>query len=215
MRQMRRAVPPLAPLLLALTGGCFSLARESTPVEQYVLGGVAGADAGAASLDPTAPVIGLRRLDLGAYLATPDVVVRHGTHRIEDSEFHRWGEDLGVGINRALAAYLMTQGGFRRIDVAPWAAATAHDYLVQVRVLHFEGVVPEAGSGTQGEAHVLAAWAVIRPGGGAVVARGTTDYRQPGWAVGDYPSLVALLDRGVFRIATDLAEALASLPAGS
>lgn len=211
---MRRAVRLLAPLVLALVSGCFSLGRETTPLEQYVLGGVAAEEGEAASFDPAALAIGVRRPDLAAYLATPEVVVRHTPHRIVISEFHRWGEDLGAGISRALAGYLSTRRGFRRIDVAPWAPAIEHDYLVQIRVLHFEGVVPQGGAADQGEAHVLATWEVIRTGDGAVVVRGTTDYREPGWTVGDHASLVALLDRGVYRLATDLAEGLASLPAG-
>ena len=197
MRPIRRAVRLVAPLVLALLGGCFSLARETTPLEQYVLGGVAGDEAEAASLDSAGPAIGVRRLDLAAYLATPEVVVRHGPHRIVLSEFHRWGEELGEGINRALAGYLVSRGGLRRIDVAPWAPATRHDYLVQVRVLHFEGVAPQGGSVQEGEAHVLATWEIIRSGDATVVARGTTDYRESGWIVGDHASLVALLDRGV------------------
>lgn len=214
MRPMPRSVRRLAPLVLVLLGGCFSLGRETTPLEQYVLGAVPGDGAEAASLDSAPLAIGLRRPELADYLATPEVVVRHAPHRIVLSEFHRWGEDLDESISRALAGYLVSRGGARRVDVAPWAPASRHDYLVQVRVLRFEGVVPEGGAALQGEAHVLVRWEIIRPGDGAVVVRGTTDYREPGWTVGDHAALVALLDRGVYRLATDLGERLASLPPG-
>lgn len=211
MHPMTGAVRLLAPLILVLLGGCFSLGRETTPLEQYVLGAVAGGEGVAAAPDPAGPAVGIRRLDLAAYLATPAVVVRRGAHEIVRSDFHRWGEDPGEGINRALAGYLMAGRDFRRVDVAPWPRATDHDYLIQVHVSRFEGVAQEDRS-TLGEAHVLATWEIIRPGDGAVVSRGTTDYREAGWRVGDYAGLVALLDRGVHRLARDLAAAHASVP---
>lgn len=222
MRPTRRTLRLLAPLGLALLGGCFSLARETTPLEQYVLGGVQGGEGGDGGAGIVAPpdaaglAVGVRRLDLAAYLATPGIVVRHGPRQIVRSEFHRWAEELGEGINRALAGYLRERGGFRRIDVAPWAPAAGHDYLVQVRVLRFEGVVPggPATAGRQGEAHVLATWEVVRPGDGAIVARGTTDFREAGWTVGDHAALVTLLDRGVYRLASDVAGGIAALAPG-
>jgi len=214
MRPMRRAIRLLAPLVLVLLGGCFSLGRETTSLEQYVLGTVPEGGAVAASSEPAGPAIGVRRLDLAAYLATPSVVVRRGSHQIVLSEFHRWGEELGEGINRALVGYLGARRDFRRIDVAPWPIATEHDYLIQVHVSRFEGVAPENPSGLEGEVHVLATWEIIRRDDGTVVGRGTTDYREPGWRVGDYAALVALLDRGVYRLANDLAGVLASLHVG-
>jgi uncharacterized lipoprotein YmbA len=210
---MRIAFRLLAPLVLAFLGGCFSLGRETTPLEQYVLGGVPAEEGTAASLDATGLALGLRRPDLAGYLAMPALVVREGPHRIVSSEFHRWAEELDEGINRELARHLSTRGGFRRIDVAPWAPANGHDYLIQVRVLRFEGVVPSEGS-VSGGAHVLATWEIIRPEDGAVVGGGTTEHRESGWRPGDYATLVVLLDRGIDRLATDLAETLGSLPDG-
>ncbi len=213
MRPTRKYVRLFAALVLVSGGGCFSLARDTTPLEQYVLGGVAGGGEAAASTGHPALALGVRRLDLAAYLATPAVVVRRGEHQIAVSEFHRWAEPLDAGINRAIIGHLAARREFQRVDVAPWAPAQQHDYLVQVHVARFEGVAPEDPAADDGAAQVLATWEIIRPADGVVVARGTTDYREQGWRIGDYPGLVAMLDRGVDRLANDMATGVANIPA--
>jgi uncharacterized lipoprotein YmbA len=200
------AVPAAAALALALLSGACSLGRDSPALQQYVLGraDVATPDAAPAS----GLMLGVRRLDLAAYLASPAIVVRRGAHEITTSDFHRWGEDPGAGINRAVARHLIAAGDVRGVDVAPWAARAQHDYLVQLHVTRFEGVLPQDVSATVGEAHVQATWEIIRPADGSVFARGSTDYREPGWRAGDYAGLVALLDAGLRMVARDVAAQL-------
>lgn len=192
------------PLALLAFAGCFRLSRDTPPLEQYVLGGTAAANTAAASAAPTGVAIGVRRLDLASYLATPAVVIRRGAHQIVHSEFHRWGEDPGEGITRAVAGYLAVETSIRAVDVAPWAAGSRHDYLVQLHIVRFEGVAPADSGAVDGEAHLLARWEIIRPLDAAVLARGTTDHRESGWTVGDYAGLVTSLDRGLNALATDV-----------
>jgi hypothetical protein len=85
---------------------------------------------------------------------------------------------------------------------------------VQLHVARFEGVAEEAATQTQGEAQMLATWEIIRPMDGAVLARGSSDYRQR-WLVGDYAALVTLLDGGLNGVSRDIVACLARLPAGS
>lgn len=201
-----------ARMLLVLLGlaGCFSLGRNSPPQQYYVLGAHSGNGAAVAP-DSGAAVIGLRRLDLASYLAVPFVAVRHGANRVTFSEFHRWGEGLGDGINRALAGYLGGRTPSRTVDVAPWPLRARHDFLIQVHILRFEGVAPEEPSSVEGEAHMIAAWEIIRPEDATVLARGTTERRTPGWRVGDHAGLVALLDTHLSDLADDVARALDKL----
>lgn len=200
---------PIRPILLvalaALTG-CFGLSRNVPPERFYVLGGTrpGPAEASAPLADRS---IGLRQLRLAEHLATPLLVVRQGPHEVSFSEFHLWGEDLGGGINRAVAGYLAARAPFKNIDVAPWQPQARYDYLIQLYVSCFEGVAPE------GEAHVLAAWEILRQKDGEVLARGTTDYREKGWTVGDYEGLVALLDTGLGVLSDDLVASLRTLVA--
>jgi uncharacterized lipoprotein YmbA len=199
-------------LTLFLSAGCFRLARPTPPLEEYVLGrGLAASTAvPAPARDTGGFTIGLRRLDLAPYLATPAIVVRHGA-RIVTSEFHRWGEEPGAGITRAVAEYLVAAPAILAVDAAPWPVRVQHDYLVQLHLFRLEGVAPEESTATEGEVHVVASWEITRPGDGALLARGQSDRREAGWRVGDYRGLVTLLETGLKGLAGDLTVCLARL----
>lgn len=213
-RYALRAIRLIGLCVAAAQAGC-SLNRGAPPAQYYVLGGGGSQESTAAGRDLGAIAVGMRRPQIAAYLVPTSVVVRRGdrAQELDLSEFQRWSEPLGEGINRAVAGYLTAGAHFRVVDVAPWPAGAEHDYLVELNVLRFEGVAPVDPAATEGEAHVLATWAIIRPADGEVLARGTTDYRKGGWRVGDYPGLVALLDAGVFALSADLMSHLAGLAA--
>jgi uncharacterized lipoprotein YmbA len=198
--------------LVGLTG-CFSLGRKEPPQQHFVLGGSLPADGAAPARDGRGLAIGVRRLQLATYLESPFIVIRRGAHEITFSEFNRWGERLDGGINQAVSRHLLAGAPFRAVDVAPWAPRAEYDYLIQLQVLRFEGLAPENAAATEGVVHVLAAWEVIRSKDGAVLARGTTDYREPGWKVDDYTALVTALDRGVGALADDLIRGITTLDA--
>ncbi|HSJ12787.1 MAG TPA: PqiC family protein [Longimicrobiales bacterium] len=206
MRRTTGKAGVLVAVVALAIGGC-SLGRKTTPLEQYVLGEARSVE-NPAPVDLRSLVIGMRRLDLAPYLATPAIAVRRES-RIVHSEYHRWGEDPREGINRAVARYLAALP-VRAVDVAPWPAASRHDFLVQLHVSRFEGVATPAGAG---EAHLLSSWEIYREQDGTVLARGTTDYREPGWQIGDYAGLVMLLDRGLRTLVNDLASCLGTLAA--
>jgi len=204
-------------------GGCFSLSRGALPPQHYVLGAdasVAAVDRAAAErLDAARPgaasplVVGLRLPRMADYLASPFIVVRRGDHQVEFTEYHRWGEDLGSAINRTVAGLLAERAPSHRVVTAPWPGGTPPAQVIQLQVLRFEGTAPEGpesatGGGATGQAHLLATWEILRASDGALVARGTTEVREDGWTVGDFAGLVRLLDRGLRRLADDLARNL-------
>jgi uncharacterized lipoprotein YmbA len=206
----------LIAILVPLLSGC-SLGRDSPPLEQYVIGGAAPPEV-VAPLPALADVaIGVRRLQLAPYLATPAIVVRRGTHEILTSDYHTWGEDLAEGINRAVARHIGDAARFRTVDVAPWPVRSRYDYLVQFHISRFEGVVPagaalvDAAAGTAGAVHVVATWEIIRQEDETVLTRGTTEFRENGWRVGDYAALVALMDQGLVIVARDVTAALGGI----
>ena len=205
----RHVMRTIALCALIAQAGCFKLGRTAPVLQQYVLEG------GGARADATAPqrvggtTIGVRRLDLATYLASPAIVVRRGGHEIITSEWHRWGEDPIEGISRALASHLAAAPSVGAVDVAPWAARAPHDFLVQLHVGRFEGVAE--AQATTGEAQLLATWEIIRPDDGFVLARGSTDYRERGWQVGDYAALVKLLDGALRNVAGDVMTCIARL----
>jgi uncharacterized lipoprotein YmbA len=209
----RPAAPALRLLGICalLTGaGCFSLSRPTPPLEEYVLGAGPRPAAAAPAKAAGGVTIGLRRLDLAPYLATTAIVVRRGS-RIVTSGFRRWGEEPAAGIMRAVAGSLGAAPAILAVDIAPWPAQAPHDYLVQLHISHLEGVAAEDSTATQGEVHVMASWEVIRSQDGALVARGETDRREPGWRVGDYRGLVARIDKGLTGLAGDVAACIVRL----
>ncbi|HSJ23582.1 MAG TPA: PqiC family protein [Longimicrobiales bacterium] len=217
MRHAFRAARRLmTPALLGLAG-CASLGRDAPPLEQYVLGAGRApvpADAQALAHAPATGLrIGVRRLDLAAYLDVPAIVVRQGANRIIVSDFHRWGEDLGDAINRQVARHLHDASSVSAVDVAPWAVRARHDYLVQLHVTRFEGVADALAS--EGSARIVASWQIVRPGDGAVLARGETDAERRGWTVDDYAALVLLLDDGLAQVAGDVLNCLARVHASA
>ncbi len=209
----------LGVLILAMMPGCFSLGRTSPTVEQYVIGGAEPAAAVGPVPGVDGVAVGLRGIDLAPYLATRAIVVRRGSHEVVTSDYHRWGEDLAEGINRALARHLAATESFRAVDVAPWPVRTSYDYVVRIHITRFEGVVPGATSPTAGAAagagegasHVGASWEIIRQQDGTVLARGATEHVEEGWVVGDYAALVALLDEGLAVLAREVTAAIRGL----
>lgn len=200
-------------LLLALTllTGCFSLGREAPSEQYFVLGGSTIPDGVIPTERLSALRIGLRQIHLADYLESPLIVVRQGQHRIRYSEFDRWGGTLSSGVNRAVERYLKALAPLEAVDVAPWTSRAVHDYLIQIHLLHLEGLVSEEPTDLEGGAHVKATWEIIDPQGGAVLARGTTDFEVDGWTVGDYTELVDLLDAGLWELSGDLVAALQTL----
>lgn len=203
-------------VVLALTTGCLNLEPRTNPTEYFILGGE-WEEAVETGRERLGLSVGLRQIQLAAYLETPRIVVRQGPHEIRFSEYNRWGEDLNRGINRTVAGYLAAHPAVGRVDVVPWPRSAGHDYNVQLRVLRFEGLAakspPEAEEQREGQVHVLATWEIVDATDGAVLAQGTTDFVEDGWLVGDYAKLAAMLDAGLRVLAEEIGIRLEMLPA--
>lgn len=235
-RTSLRARVPGAVLILILSG-CFQLSRQAPQVQYFVLAGASLAAAGVETVSSAAPstiarapalppaaaapappasggaglTIGMRRIDLASYLSSePGMVVRHSASRIDVSQFHQWAGELQEGMNRAMAAHLMGASAVRAVDVAPWSTGTRHDFIVQLRISRFEGVVDSAS--TNGRVHVLAGWDIVRPLYNTVLLRGTTDDRAGSFRVGDYAALATQLDAALARVAREIGTCLARFP---
>jgi len=195
---------------LVLCAGCFKLARPTPPLEEYVLGARAHVATIASAGAMGGLTIGLRRLDLAPYLATPAIVVRQGS-RVISSNFRRWAEEPSAGIMRAVASSLLAAPSIQAVDVAPWSVRTRHDYLIQLHISQLEGVMSDDVSATDGEVRVMASWEIVRPATGALIARGETDRTATGWKVGDYADLVTRVHEGLAGLAGDMVACLARL----
>lgn len=209
---MKTILPALLACLFGLTS-CFSLSREEPAQQYYVLGGSLMEESDVTAERLSDLRIGLRQLRLAEYLQTPLIVVRQGPHAIRFSEFNRWGEDLTRGVNRAVAGYLTERAPFESVDVIPWPSRTEHDFLIQLHLLRFEGLTAAEGTSSEGEVLVRADWDIISPQDGALLTRGTTDFRSADWQTHDYGALVNRLDAGLRVLSDDLIAALETLVA--
>jgi uncharacterized lipoprotein YmbA len=205
-----RSMASLGILTLLALGGC-SLGRGAPAPQHFVLGGAAAESAPPSRPELGGMSVGVRRLRLASYLGSTFIVVRRGDQEMTVSDFNRWGEPLAEGISRAVAGYLTAGAPFVAVDVAPWAARTEHDYLIELNVLRFEGVAPADPLAIAGEVHILTEWQILRPSDALVVTRGTSDFRQAGWVVGDHGGLVELLNTGLRALSADLMTSLAVL----
>jgi uncharacterized protein len=214
MNTFHRVTRILTITTMVMLTGCFSLSRDEPAIEHYVLSTADQQDIRPRASSP-GPSIGLRQVQLAEYLDIPFIVVRRGPNRIAYSDFHRWGEGLAGGINRAVVQRLLKGGHFGDVDGVPWAAGKKHDYLLEIRVERFEGVSPASPTEPMGEVHVLIEWQVLQETGGMTMATGTTEHREPGWRVGEYDALVAALERGLIRLAEDVSSSIERLARAS
>lgn len=208
-------------LVPGVVAGCFRLSRDTPRIRYYVLGGSPAAPAVAPAADEardgdaarrtgSGVALGLRRVDLASYLAGPSIVIRRGEHEVLLSDFHRWGEELGAGINRVVAAQLAGSPGVRAVDVAPWAVRARHDFLVQLHIARFEGAAGDGAS--EGRSHLVAGWDIVRPVDGRVLVRGRSEALEGRWLLSDYAGLVKGLDAALARLALDITSCLSRFP---
>ena len=151
-------------------------------------------------------VVGLRAIDLAAYLHQRSVAIRSQANEIAFLDFARWGEPLDQGIARVLAEDLQTSGNVARVSSAPFRADDLRDFEVRVRVTACEGTL-------DGDVRFAAAWRVTVPGvTGGAVAEG--DYAAAGlrWDGHDHAQLAARLSEAVGGLSRDIAAALPKEP---
>jgi uncharacterized lipoprotein YmbA len=191
----------MLPLTALLLGGCSSLLPEAQPdpTRFYVLTASAPALAGTGDT-----VLGLRNVEVAAYLRSRSLIVRRGEHEVEFREFARWGEALDAGIARTLRENLLAADAIAQVAVVPFAMDQERDYDMTVRVLACEG---EAG----GAVRFRATWELWSVGAGAeVVERGHYEARGFTWDGRNEASLAAALSQAVAGLAAEITAALGS-----
>ncbi len=200
-------------------GGCVQLPSPRPSNTNYYL--LEGELADDTTVETSGLRLGLRKPRLPEYLDAPTIVTRRGTNQIRFAEFHRWGEELGPALNRALALNLEGQSGIQSAEVVPWPRGSTFDYVIQLHVLRFEGVGPappgpdadDDAPVPTGHSQMTVGWTILGPEGDTVRTRGLTRHREEGWPVNDFGNLVAKLDTSLVVLAEDLSRRLRTLSA--
>jgi hypothetical protein len=222
---MLSSLPPIGRRLVAvglaglLLAGCVRLLEPPRPsnISYYLLD--SGTHTDTLSTDTTGLTVGLRRPQLASYLDAARIVAREGPNTIRFAEAHRWGEDLDRAVNRVVALNLEAQPGVRAAEAAPWPEGFAHDHVVQLRILRFEGMGPpppgpeadEDAPVPEGHSIMVVRWTIFGSDGEQVRAQGITRHRQEGWRVTDYADLAARLDSSLVVLGDELGARLRTL----
>ncbi len=148
--------------------------------------------------------LGLRTVELPAYLKSRSLVVRNGRNEVVYEDFARWAEPLEAGIARVLRARLTATEAVGRVYAHPFPFDRERDYDISVTVIRCEGTreTPEA------VARFAAVVEIVEAKHGNVVSRRVVIAPDLPWN-GDYAGLVEALSESVGHLAN---EVVAQLP---
>lgn len=191
----------LALVLLLSLAGCFS----SPAVHFYVLASPEGEDMSTRDQGADGPRVAIMPVSLPGYLQRPQMVVRREDDvdiRIED--YHRWGEDLSLGIARILSLTMTRDMRSRRGVAMPLRTGLPADYRAQVEVRRFEGA-------PGGKVQLEAAWSLNRDG--KTLRDGV--FRADGRAGESMADMVEAQSALLEQLGSELTRAVLALDAGN
>ena len=184
----------LAILACGALGGCAFLQPRADPTRFYVLTAPGSPPENAAGGGVRRWQVGLRSVEVPAYLRTRFMVVRTGTNELEFAEFDRWAEPLDQGIGRVMQATLHSTGNVASLVLNSHGEGPL-DFETVIRIQACEGVRLESGSG----AIALAlSWETRSLGTNATVVR-FGEFKAPPavWDGKDYGQLALRLSEAV------------------
>src|SRR5262249_45895263 len=145
--------------------------------------------------------VGGGRVAVPGYLDGIQIVPRRGA-QLEVAEFDRWGEPLGDGVPRTIAAYLADLLQTDRVVVFPWPLGRTIDHQVMVDVTRFDGVVG-------GDVRLEARWRLLGQDRKELALRWFAAREATGES--GYPALVAAMNRSLGGLGREIADSLKPL----
>jgi len=138
-------------LLVVITAGalssCAFLQPHADPTKFYLLTTPDASSQPATNNKLASYKLGLRSIEMPAYLQSKLMVVRTGTNEIHFAEFDRWAEPLDEGISRVVKEALCSADNVESVALNSHGEDTL-DYEVMIRVLACEGVRGPSGTGS-------------------------------------------------------------------
>lgn len=144
-------------------------------------------------------VLGLRSVDVAAYLRSRSLVVRQNGNEVQFRDFARWGEPLEAGLSRTLKEALIATGSVSQVASVPFSIDVERDLDLSVRVLACEG-------GADGSVYFRATWELVNTGAGAgLLASG--DFTATGltWDGQSEATLASALSEAVATLGKEIA----------
>ena len=124
---------------------CAFLQPRADPTRFYVLTVGQAVPAAVTEANVKRWRVGLRAVEVPAYLQTRFMVVRSGTNEIHFAEFDRWAEPLDRGISRVLKDSLGSARNVESVALDSHGEDTL-DYEFKIRILACEGARGETGA---------------------------------------------------------------------
>jgi uncharacterized lipoprotein YmbA len=147
-------------------------------------------------------VLGVRAVDVPAYLQGKSFAIRSHANEIVFLDFIRWGEPLDQGIARVLAENLRTLKNVARVSTQPFRADEQRDFEILVHVSACEGTA-------DGAVRFAATWRILAPAGSAgTVAEGNYAASGLRWDGRDHGQLAARLSEALAGLSREIAAAL-------
>ena len=173
---------------------CAFLQPRADPTKFYVLTAPRASWQPAAAEKPVRYKIGLRPIEMPAYLQTKLMAVRTGANEIHFAEFDRWGEPLDEGISRVMKEALRSDDNVEIPGLNSHGDDTL-DYEVTIRVAACEGLLGESGTGSM---VLRMTWEILPVGmNGQVIKRGTFTAAPTVWDGKDYGQLAWQLNQAI------------------
>ncbi|KAF0095796.1 MAG: hypothetical protein E1N59_572 [Puniceicoccaceae bacterium 5H] len=180
-----------------LLPGCVNLEPSADPTSFYVLH---SGPSDAPQSDETSHVLTLHQVRLPEYLQGSKIAVHEKGFQMRYSDWNRWGEELDLGITRALAEHLNAALPDYQVDTGRRRYLHESTPVLEVEVERFEGSI-------SGEVWVAARYIVIDEDKSEVLAQGHFRYESQ-WNGEDYQQLVATLSDGLRALASEIATKL-------
>jgi len=198
----------LIPVFCLLTACSLPLPQAQSDLTRYYL--LTSTDIRPAT--DTAPavkpwVVGMRAVDMPAYLQGKSFAIRSHTNEIMFLDFVLWGEPLDQGVARVLAENLRSLKNVARVSLPPFRADEQRDFEILVQVSACEGTA-------DGDVRFAATWRILAPGGSAgTVAEGNYAASGLRWDGRDHGQLAARLSEALAGLSRDIVAALPKEPA--
>jgi uncharacterized lipoprotein YmbA len=146
--------------------------------------------------------VGLKPVELPAYLRSKAMVVRTGTNEIHFADFDRWAEPLDQGIGRVMKEILSSARNIESVGLNSHGNE-ALDYEVVIRIPACEGVLLGNGNGS---IRFAVTWDARSVGtNSTVTSRGVFTAHQGAWDGKDYGQLAERLSEAIAAASKALA----------
>ena len=198
----RLFVPLLCSFAFCALSGCALIRPQADPTRFYVLTVQSAPPARVAEGEFKRWKLGLKPVELPAYLRSKAIVVRTGTNELHFADFDRWAEPLDQGISRVMKETLSSARNVESVALNSHGADRL-DYEVAIRILACEGV--RLGNGN-GSIRFAVTWKARSVGtNSTVTSRGVFTAHQGAWDGKDYGQLAERLSEAIAAASKALA----------